>query len=114
MLLTRTQAEILREAIRPLTTGMRMFCEKLYRVMYAFDVYPDLEYVHLRMDKDDVLIINHFVSAADGEEAMDLLVQTRHVLFELEEGVEAVVFASREDMDRIMSAELGDPWADKV
>ena len=108
MLLTRNQVEILREAVKPLTPGMLQFCEQLYRVMYSFDVYQDLEYVQFAMNKEHILIINHFVSSADGEEAQDILKQTRATMFELERGIEAIVLASVEEMDKILSAEVPD------
>ena len=75
--------------------------------MHYFDVDPDLEYLHFELKTEDVFLINHFVSGADGDAALNLLLQSRGVLFELENDRESVPMASIAEMESILQAEVG-------
>ena len=97
----------LREAVRPFadthaeTSQMVKLCIRLYLALYRLEADPDLETVDLRVDQDEVLIVNHFVSVEDGDWAKDILHQTRQALFELATGREAVRLASSEDAGKL-------------
>lgn len=108
--LTRDICLGLREAIRPLNdpggppSRVADFCTRLYLAHYALEADPDLKDVDFPVDQAEIMIINNFVSAEDGEWAKDILHQTRQVLYELTTGHEAVRLASSEDVQRL---ELG-------
>ncbi len=94
----------LRESVRPLTDGtsiaggtIREFCERLYLAYYELERDPDLAAIDFAIDLDDVLLINHFVSAEDGDSAEALLAQTRMVLYEFKAKKPAVSLASSKD-----------------
>lgn len=97
----------LREAIRPLEEtaldqdAVIELCLRLYATYYALEADPDLEAVHFPVDRTDILLINNFLSAEDGDWAKDLLHQTRQVLYELHTGKEAVRLASSEDTHKL-------------
>lgn len=113
--LTRDACLGLREAIRPLNetayTARKVaeFCTRLYLAFYNLEADPDLEYTDFAIDQDEVMIINHFVSAEDGEWAKDILHQTRQVLYELITGREAVRLASSEDAAQLFEGLTLDP-----
>ncbi len=90
----------LREAIRPLgdiaysQTVVVDFCRRLYLALHVLEADPDLEAVDFLLSEEEIMVINNFLSAEDGDWAGDVLLQTRQVLFELTTGREAVVLAS--------------------
>jgi hypothetical protein len=101
--LTMDHCAGLREAISPLEpcaleqSQIVNFCARLYITYYALEADPDLEAIPFPADHADIMLINNFLSAEDGDWAKDLLHQTRQVLFELHTGKEAVKLASSED-----------------
>lgn len=106
----------LREAIRPLS-GLRKahaFCVRLYLGFYRLESDPDLETVDLEVDEDDLMIINQFVSAEEGDWAKDVLHQTRQVLYELTTGREAVRLASSQDAAQLFEGVNLDPDATRA
>lgn len=114
--LTRDICIGLREAIRPFGDSaylphgaIREFCVRVYRAHYALEADSDLEAVDFPVDRDEVLVINNFVSVEDGDWAKDILHQTRQVLYELETGREAVRLASAEETQRLFDGVTLDP-----
>lgn len=105
--LTMNHCAGLREAISPLEPGaleqpqIINFCARLYIAYYALEEDPDLEVIPFPTDHADIMLINNFLSAEDGDWAKDLLHQTRQVLFELYTGKEAVKLASAEDTHKL-------------
>ncbi len=97
----------LREAIKPLAETVLEeqaaieFCLRLYATYYALEADPDLEAVPFPIDRTDILLINTFLSAEDGDWAKDLLHQTRQVLYELTTGKAAIRLASSEDTHKL-------------
>jgi hypothetical protein len=89
------------------------FCARLYLAHFSLESDPDLEDVDFSVDQDEVMIINNFVSAEDGEWAKGILHQTRQVLYELITGREAVRLASHEDVQRLGVSELNLDPADE-
>lgn len=95
----------LREAIRPgvqedddpTASRAGKFCCRLYLAFYSLEADPDLEAIDFPIQPSEVMIINNFVSAEDGDWAKDILHQTRQVLYELTTGHEAVRLASFAD-----------------
>lgn len=105
----------LREIIRPPIDrsgppdGVEGFCRRLYLAYYFFEADPDLDHASFAVNEADIMIINHFVSAEDGEWAKDVLHQTRQVLYELTTGKEAVRLAAAEDVERLVGEMTLDP-----
>lgn len=98
---------MLREAIRPLEEGRTSFCLRLYHVMYLLEANPDVVWLSLSVNENDILVINHHLSESDGLEAVDMLKQARAALYELQSGKEVVYLASEEEMDDMLDAEVG-------
>lgn len=109
----------LREIVRPPLygsgppDGVEEFCRRLYRAYYSFEADPDLATTSFTVNVEDLMIINHYVSAEDGDWAADILHQTRQVLYEMETGKEAVRLASSADVKRLMGETKLDPEAGK-
>jgi hypothetical protein len=108
----------LREAIRPgehveddSTSPVEDFCRRLYLALYSLEADPDLEAVDFPVRVCDVMIINNFVSAEDGDWAKDVLHQTRQVLYEHTSGKEAVRLASSKDSKLVLEGLTLDPDA---
>ena len=90
------QALGLREAIRPLSmppsapfdpmAQVRLH-ERILLLLVAFDTSSDREPRPLALEREDVIIINQFLSEQDGDWAKDVLMQTRRALYELRTGV---------------------------
>lgn len=76
--------------------------------MYTLDVDPDLTYIHLELKSLDILIINHFVSGADGPDALEMLEQSRLAMLEFESGKASVKMASQSDIEDIFNVEVRD------
>ena len=94
--LTYTQAAGLREAVRPLSMppsapfdpmSQVHLHEKILLLLVAFDTSAELEERPLILAREEVLIINQFLSEQDGDWAKDVLMQTRRALYELRTGV---------------------------
>jgi hypothetical protein len=114
--LTRDICIGLREAIRPFGESaylphgtVREFCIRLYRAHYLLEADSDLEAIDFPLDRDEVLVINNFVSVEDGDWAKDVLHQTRQALYELDTGREAVRLASAEEVERMFESVTLDP-----
>ena len=105
----------LRELIRPPLDrsgppdGVEGFCRRLYRTYYLFEADPDLTTASFAANDEDLMIVNHFLSAEDGEWAADILHQTRQVLYEMETGKEAVRLAASGDVERLVGQMTLDP-----
>ncbi len=97
----------LREAIRPLAETSHSprlvvdFCRRLYLALHTLEADPDQEAADLALNEDEVMVINNFVSAEDGDWAADVLLQTRQVLFELVMGRAAVTLVSAEEAGKL-------------
>ena len=94
--LNQTQAAGLREAVRPLSMppaapfdpmSQVHLHEKILLLLVAFDTSAALEERPLVLVREEVLIINQFLSEQDGDWARDVLMQTRRALYELRTGV---------------------------
>lgn len=105
--LTRPSCLGLREAIRPLAETSHSprlvvdFCRRLYLALHSLEADPDREAADLSLSEDEVMVINNFVSAQDGDWAADVLLQTRQVLFELTTGREAIQLVSAEEAEKL-------------
>ncbi len=106
----------LREAIRPgvqedsdSTSRVEEFCRRLYLAFYSLEADPDLATVNFPLQSSEVMLINNFVSAEDGDWAKDILHQTRQVLYELTSGKEAVRLASSSDSKLVLDGLTLDP-----
>jgi len=101
--LTRDHCAGLREVVRPyneIELDPRIvedFCERLYLAYYMLEADPDIEAVGFPISHDEVMVINHFVSAEDGGWSAELLHQTRQALYEQSTGKDAVRLASSEE-----------------
>jgi len=93
---TYTQAIGLREAIRPLgmppgapfdAMSQLHLHEKILLLLVAFDTSSEQEARPLVLSREEVLVINQFLSVQDGDWANDVLMQTRRALYELRTGV---------------------------
>ncbi len=109
----------LREAIRPgehaeeeSTSSVEDFCRRLYLAFYALEADPDLKTINFPLRAAEVMLINNFVSAEDGDWAKDILHQTRQVLYEHTSGKEAVLLASSSDSNLILDGMTLDPDAE--
>lgn len=103
LLLNRAACQGLREAVRPFSDEDALeFCTKLYAVFYALEADDDKEIVDLYVTVGDVMLINNFVSAEDGDWAKDILHQTRQAFYELNTGKEAVRLASTENVQHLL------------
>jgi hypothetical protein len=100
----------LREAIRPLEETSHSpaavvdFCRRLYLALYSLEADPELGAVDFPVSEDEIMIINNFLSAEDGDWAGQVLAQTRQVLFELTTGSESVLLASDKDVAAALDA----------
>lgn len=118
--LDKTTCAGLREIIRPPLDrsgppdGVTEFCRRLYRTYYSFEADPDLATAIFPVNDEDLMILNHFLSAEDGEWAADILHQTRQVLYEMETGKAAVRLAANEDVERLVGQMTLDPNAPKT
>ncbi len=109
----------LREAIRPgvpeegdsSTSLVEDFCRRLYLAHYSLEADPDLETINFPVGVCEVMLINNFVSAEDGDWAKDILHQTRQVLYEHTRGKEAVRLASSADSKLVLEGLTLDPDA---
>ncbi len=105
----------LREIIRPLlersgpADDVDGFCRRLYLTYYRFEADPDLTSTSFPVSEQDIMLINHFVSAEDGEWAADILHQTRQVLYEFDKGKPAVRLAANNDVERLVGQMTLDP-----
>lgn len=116
--LTLTQAQGLREAVRPLAsiphdsgvnpTMLILFCEKVLMVLVEFEtgVYTTRD---LELTREDCLFINQFLSMQDGGWAQDVLRQARRALYELRTGV---LPAWKEDNAKIAEMVKGEDSGD--
>lgn len=109
----------LREAIRPgvqedrdTASRVEEFCRRLYLAFYALEADPDLATIAFPIGDAEVMLINNFVSAEDGDWAKDILHQTRQVLYELTTGHEAVRLASSADSKLVLDGLTLDPTVD--
>ena len=109
LVLNRDGFSLLREAIRPLEKGQRDFCERLYRIMHYMDCDPDIVWGAMELRIADVFIINHYVSGADGDVALDILEQTRAAMYEQEQGEESKKLAGGTVTEFIEELTVGDP-----
>jgi hypothetical protein len=87
--LTRTDALLLRDAIRPLSkvepyeTRLAIrFCEKLYEAILKIKAH-ELETINIPLEDQEVFFINQFVANDDWANSLNLLEQTWLVLHEL-------------------------------
>lgn len=105
--LDRVACAGLREAVRPYSAQPYSinFCVRLYRCYYLLEADPDLEVAHLEMLPNDILLINQFLSAEDGNWAKEVLHQTRQALYELDTGKEAVRLASHEEVEKLLTSD---------
>lgn len=109
----------LREAIRPgaqaegdTANRVEEFCRRLYLAFYSLEADPDLETIDFPLGVAEVMLINNFVSAEDGDWAKEILHQTRQVLYELTTGHEAVRLASSADSKLVLDGMTLDPTVD--
>jgi len=105
--LSREACAGMREAIRPFASAGRsddmvLFCDRLYLAFYSLEADPDLESVDFPIDVDEVMLINNFVSAEEGDWAKDLLHQTRQALYEWRAGKDAVRLATSDETNRLL------------
>jgi hypothetical protein len=112
--LTRESCAGLREVMRPFARmdsvdNTVQFCERLYAAFYSLEADPDKEVFDFRVSPEDVMLINNFVSAEDGDWAADLLHQSRQALHELRTGTEAVRLAPSEQTSRLLAGIHLDP-----
>jgi hypothetical protein len=87
--ITRTDALLLRDAIRPLSkvepyeTRLAIrFCEKLYGAILKMKAL-DLDTINIPLEDQEVMFINHFISNDDWANSMRILEQSWLVLHEL-------------------------------
>lgn len=87
--INRTDALLLRDAIRPLAkvepfeTRMAMqFCEKLYGAILKMKV-QDIDTINVPLEEYEVFFINQFISNDDWANSLAILEQTWLVLHEL-------------------------------
>src|SRR5438309_1378113 len=87
---TRNDALLLRDAIRPLakvdpygSATVIAFCQKLYSALLKMKANRIGE-INIPLDEHEALFINHFVSNEDWDHALSILEQTWLVLYELE------------------------------
>ena len=106
LILTSQHCAVLRETIRPLQPGREEFCVRLYGVMHALETDPDVTWYAFPVSQVDILLINHHLSEADGDEAIDLLKQTRGALYELLSGDESVILADSVAMIALFDIEV--------
>ena len=93
---TYTQAVGLREAIRPLSmppsapfdplTQVHLH-ERILLLLVAFDTSAEAEVRPLVLTREEVIVINQFLSVQDGDWSKDVLMQSRRALYELRTGV---------------------------
>lgn len=86
--------------------GQSDFCMRLYGLIHALEVDPDVGCLAFPVCELDIFIINQWVSAADGDEAIDVLRQSRAALYELVQGEESEVLASAEEMAALFDVEV--------
>ncbi len=108
----------LREAIRPgvqeeggSASRVEEFCRRLYLAFYSLEADPDPKTIDFPLAPGEVMLINNFVSAEDGDWAKDVLHQTRQVLYEHTRGKEAVRLASSADSKLVLEGLTLDPDA---
>ncbi len=106
LILDLPRCAVLREAIKPLVGGNRGFCVFLYILMHALETDPDVGWLPFPLEAYDILLINQYLSAADGPEAIDLLQQSRAALYELESGETSVSLASSVRVAAIFDVEV--------
>ncbi len=106
----------LREAIRPgvqeddqPASRVEEFCRRLYLAHYSLEADADLGAIDFAIQPAEVMIINNFVSAEDGDWAKDVLHQTRQVLYELTKGHPAVRLATAESTEGFYEGLTLDP-----
>lgn len=97
---------MLRELVKPLVPAQTDFCMRLYGLLHALETDPDVEQRAFPVDEFDVFIINQWVSAADGDEAVDILRQSRAALYELVQGEESEALASTAEMEELFDVEV--------
>ncbi len=86
--------------------GNRAFCVYLYILMHALETDPDVGWLPFPLEVYDILLINQYLSAADGVEALDLLQQSRAALYELESGETSVSLAASGRVAAIFDVEV--------
>ena len=112
LLLTKAACQGMRELIRPFAVQEAVrsegstFCARLYAAFHSLESEPDLEAVDFAADELDIMNINNFVSAEDGDWSDDLLRQTRQVLYELTTGHEAVQLAATAVMEKMLAVRV--------
>ncbi|KKK71308.1 hypothetical protein LCGC14_2915200, partial [marine sediment metagenome] len=102
----------LREAVRPFvgpadwpTRAVADFCERLYLAHFSLESDPDCQTVDFPVNQDEIMLINNFVSAEDGDWAKDILHQTRQVLYELTTQKNAMKLAFSSDVKKLFPEE---------
>jgi hypothetical protein len=87
--ITRTDALLLRDAIRPLAKVepfeprlAMQFCEKLYEALLKMKAH-DLEEINIPLEEQEVMFINQFVSNDDWANSLNILEQSWLALHEL-------------------------------
>ena len=109
--LTLVLCQGLREAIRPLIGSSHSipltvdFCKRLYLAFYSLDADPELTTVAFPLNEEEIMLINNFVSAEDGDWAKDILHQTRQVLYELTTQKNAMKLAFSSDVKKLFPEE---------
>ena len=85
------------------------FCLRLYSAYYELEANPDITWADFPVSEGDILLLNHHLSEGDGDEAIDLLQQSRAAFFELNSGEDAVYLAPTTEIDKIMDIEVRKP-----
>ena len=85
------------------------FCLRLYSAYYELEANPDITWADFPVSEGDILLLNHHLSEGDGDEAIDLLQQSRAALFEINSGKDAVYLAPTTEIDKIMDIEVRKP-----
>lgn len=87
--ITRTDALLLRDAIRPLAKvepfeprTVMQFCEKLYEALLKMKA-NDLDEINVPLEEQEVMFVNQFVSNDDWANSLHILEQSWLVLHEL-------------------------------
>ena len=79
---------------------------RLYGLMYRLEADQDIEWGSFPVSEADIMLINHHLSEADGDDAMDILKQTRAALYELVSGDDSLYLAPSSEMEELFDVEV--------
>ena len=79
---------------------------RLYGLMYRLETDQDIESGSFPVSESDIMLINHHLSEADGDDAIDILKQTRAALYELISGDDSIYLATSSEMEELFDVEV--------